>query len=59
MACGAMLSFSMPVLLRHWHIGVVVSASAESSSCHVLLRHWHTVVVVVSASAEICSCHVL
>ena len=33
--CGAILSFSMPVLSRHWHTGVVVSASAKSS-CHVL-----------------------
>ena len=32
---GAVLSFSMPVLSRHWHISVV-SASAESCSCHVL-----------------------
>ena len=33
--CGAILSFSMPVLSRHWHTGVVVSASAKRS-CHVL-----------------------
>ena len=34
--CGAILLFSMPVLSRHWHIGVVVSASAEDCTCHVL-----------------------
>ena len=52
--CGAILSFSScHALLRHWHTGVVVSASAEGCSCHVLR------VTTASHSCALLPVHVL